>query len=81
MAEILTELTAVFRRVFRRSDLVIKPDTSAADIPRWDSLTHMHLIAEVEKHFAIRLSFDEVSALENVGDMVRIISGKLAEEK
>jgi acyl carrier protein len=81
MAEILTDLTQVFRRVFRQPDLVIDANTTSADIPRWDSLTHMHLIAEIEKHFTIRLTFDEVSGLENVGDMIRIISRKRAGEK
>jgi acyl carrier protein len=76
MQETLAQLNEVFRKVFRRADLVIKPETRAADIAGWDSLTHMHLIAETEKHFNVRFTFDEAGGLTDVGDLVKLVERK-----
>lgn len=74
--QILFELHPIFHSVFRDTSLSIQPETTADDIRGWDSLTHMTLIAEVEKHFACEFSFAEVMGFENVGDMVRAIQNK-----
>ena len=74
--QILAELNAIFQQVFRDSSLKILPTTTADDIRGWDSLTHMNLIAEVEKHFDLEFSFDEVMDFQNVGDMVDSIRQK-----
>ena len=74
--QILAELNAIFQQVFRDSSLKILPTTTADDIRGWDSLTHMNLIAEVEKHFDLEFSFGEVMDFQNVGDMVDSIRQK-----
>jgi acyl carrier protein len=63
-------LQQVFRKVFRKDDLVISPATSAKDIKMWDSLTHLELIAAVEEEFNIKFSFSEVMQFDSVGDML-----------
>jgi len=66
----------VFRKVFQRPMLKIEPHTTARDISLWDSLTHMELIAEIEKTCSIQFSLDEVMSFKCVGDMIKCIDKK-----
>lgn len=72
-----SKLTPVFRTVFNNENLEISDSLSADDVDNWDSLSHMILIAEVEKAFSITFKLRELNKMKNVGDMVEIISGKL----
>ncbi|MCD6069209.1 MAG: Acyl carrier protein [Bacteroidetes bacterium] len=74
---LLQQLQEVFRNVFENSSLIITDATNAADIHGWDSLTHMHLLHRIEEQFRIRFSFNEVSAFENVGDIVKTLQKKI----
>ena len=67
------QLQEIFRKIFRDSKLIIEPKTTAADIPGWDSFTHIELITEVEKTFNTHFSFEEVMNLNCVGDMLQLI--------
>jgi acyl carrier protein len=76
--DVLTELNGVFRQIFGKGTPVITRSTTADDIEDWDSLTHMMLIAAVEKKFGVKFSFNELPQLQNVGDMVDSIEEKRA---
>ncbi len=71
--DILASLQTIFDRIFDE-DIPITPQTSARDIPEWDSLTHVRLILSVEKTFRVKFSAAEVSQFENVGDLMQLIS-------
>lgn len=75
--EILKRVNKVFINVLDNTDIIIKPETVAADIEEWDSLTHILLIVETEKHFNIRFTSEEIRGFQNVGDMCSLISRKL----
>jgi len=72
-AEILSELTGIFRDVFDDETLVARPEMTAHEVDRWDSLSHMDMILIVEEAFGIRFRTREISDLMNVGDLVRLI--------
>lgn len=74
--QILTELNSIFRSVFKDPSLTVSETTTADDIRGWDSLTHMNLIAEIEKHFSCEFSFSEVMDFQNVGDIAASIGQK-----
>ena len=74
--EILSKLENIFREVFVDSKLQITNATNADDIESWDSLTHMQLINEVEEHFKIAFTLDEVMQLNDVGNLVQLIHSK-----
>jgi acyl carrier protein len=74
-------LQAIFRSVFEDGQLVITGNTSARDIPRWDSLTHIRLIAEVEEEFGVRFSFNEVMAFNTVEDLVNSLRQHLKTDR
>lgn len=75
--ELQEGLQAVFRKVFRDPGLLIQPHFTAADIPGWESLTHMMLIAEAEAFFSVTFTFEEVSNFKTIGDMMQAIGHKL----
>jgi len=74
--EILHAVQDVFREVFSDDALVIKPETTAADIDEWDSFNHMNLIVTIEKKFRIKFSLSELQKLATVGDMLSLVEKK-----
>ena len=72
-SEVMGLLNPIFRDVFDDDELVIKANTTAKDIDGWDSLTHIRLVISIEKAFDLRFTAAEISALENVGEMVELI--------
>jgi acyl carrier protein len=76
--EVWTRLTDVFRSQFDDPRLAIAPETSARDVPGWDSLAHIQLLVAVEIEFGIKLNTGEVAGLANVGEMVALIVRRTA---
>jgi acyl carrier protein len=75
--EIHERLTGVFRDVFDNPALDISDATTAKDIEYWDSINHVTLVAAVEKEFGVSFTTRDVRRLENVGDLVQLISHRL----
>jgi acyl carrier protein len=71
---IWSRLTDIFRDIFDDDDIALEPETTAADVEDWDSITHIQLLVAVEKAFDVRFNTGEVAKLENVGEMVELIS-------
>lgn len=75
--QILNILTSIFRQVFEDPNLHITPEMTARDVEKWDSLSHVQMLKEVEKHFQIKLQFKEIRKLRNVGDLIHLIHTKI----
>ena len=75
--EILKNITVFIHDVLEVPDLNVTPETSAADVDEWDSMTHIQLISAIEKSYKIRFALGELQTLKNVGDMVNLIQKKL----
>ncbi len=72
-AEIYQVLTAIFRTVFARPDMVLSPGLSARDVPGWDSFKQIEVMMAVEERFGIELSTGDIDSLRNVGDLADIV--------
>lgn len=44
-----------------------------ADIANWDSLKHMELILRLEEEFQMRFTIQQVSSIQSVDDLVKVI--------
>jgi acyl carrier protein len=75
--QIYQRLTEIFQDVFDEDSIEVTPKLSADDVDGWDSLTHIRLILSIEKVFKIKFSTSEIGKLENVGDLVALIQGKV----
>lgn len=76
--EIYEALNEVFRDVFDDDSIVVKPETTAADIEDWDSLTHITLVVSIEKRFGVKFSMGEVAHFKNVGEMVDVLVTRIS---
>ena len=74
--EILDKMKKIFADYFDDDNLNITRDTNANDIEDWDSIAQVGLILSIEKIFSIQFSSGEVESLQNIGEMVDLISAK-----
>ncbi len=72
----LDRVQEIARTVFGSNDIVLTPETTAADVDGWDSISHMQLIMSVEKSFGMRFSASDLAGLANVGDLLEVVSTK-----
>lgn len=75
--EIKEQLTPIFRQTFSDETLVLTDDLTAKEVDKWDSLTHMQLVSNVEAKFGIKFRLKDLNKLKKVGDLVSIINSKL----
>ena len=68
-AEVYSRLADVFRDVFDR-EVALADETTAADVPGWDSLNHITLIGTVEDEFDVKFPMKDVVGMKNVGELV-----------
>lgn len=73
--EILKKLETVYRDILDDEDIVLTEETTAEDIEEWDSLTHVQIVAEIQKVFDVKFSAKEMLLWENVGDIIDAIEG------
>jgi acyl carrier protein len=66
------ELAAIFADVFKYAG-PLTLDTRRQDVPKWDSLQHMALVAAIEQTFDISLSMDEMIEIRSVKDICEIL--------
>ena len=75
--DVLAKLTTIFRDVFDDDTLTISDETTADDIEDWDSLSHIDLIAAIEKLFDMKFTTREITDLKNVGDFTGVLVRKV----
>jgi acyl carrier protein len=74
--EIYEELQQIVCDVFMSDDLALSPETTAKDVPGWDSFKMVEIIVTVEERFGIKITSRDVDRLRNLGDLVTMISDK-----
>jgi acyl carrier protein len=73
-----SRLTGIFRTLFNDPGLELRDDLTARDVAGWDSLNHVNLMILIEEEFGVRFSTGEVSALQDVGELRRLLAAKTA---
>jgi acyl carrier protein len=66
------EIRGLFANLFKYEGDV-SPATSRRDVPKWDSLQHVALVAAIEEQFGISLSMDEMVEIRSVKDICNIL--------
>jgi acyl carrier protein len=70
------ELNQIIATCFQVDTDTITRDTTADQVPGWDSISHIRLVLEVEKAFKIRFRTQEIGKMRNVGDLADLVSEK-----
>ena len=74
--ELMDRLNAIFQDIFDDETLTVNQNTTAKDIEDWDSLSHITLIGAVEDEFGMKFSMKDVVDMQNVGEMIAIITAR-----
>jgi acyl carrier protein len=76
-ADVYAMLTEIFREVFMRDELVLKPTLSAEDVEGWDSFKQIEIVVAAEERFGVKFTTRDLDNLQNVGDLAQLISSKM----
>lgn len=68
--EILININEIFVNTLDNPTIMVEESTTADDITEWDSLMHVLLVDEMEKHFNVRFKADEIQNWKNVGEII-----------
>ena len=75
--DILQKLTVLMRTAFDDAALAPTMRTTSDDVAEWDSANHVLLMIAVEAEFGVRFEPEEITAPQDVGELVDLIAGKL----
>ena len=70
------ELERLFRDVFGNESIVLTDETTARDVPEWDSLGHVNLMFSIEERFGVRFRDNQLAEFANVGELERFLEAK-----
>jgi acyl carrier protein len=54
----------------------ISLQTTARDVPQWDSLSHIRLMVLIEESLGVRFGTTEMQDFKNLGDLVEAVVRK-----
>jgi acyl carrier protein len=77
---VLAKVREAFKTAFDIDPQSVSMETTADDVPGWDSVGHLSLGASLEEVFGISLDVDDLMEMENVRAIVRIIEAKLSKK-
>jgi acyl carrier protein len=72
------KLQSIIRRELDLDQFDFRDDTTAPQVPGWDSLNHVRILAAVEQAYGVRFRSLEAVRLKNIGELQRLIDKKLA---
>jgi acyl carrier protein len=55
---------------------VLRPSLTAQDVPGWDSMRMILIVAGAEERFSVKLGTREIERLGNVGDLAELIAAR-----
>ncbi len=70
MSNLTEEIREIIANVLGVDNDQIGEDTAIGDLPEWDSLHHLRIIASIENKFGFRFTPDVMMDLEDVSDIV-----------
>jgi acyl carrier protein len=68
-----TEAIAWIAQVFEMAIDQLTPDTHRDNVPAWDSLGVLTLMAALDSDFGIVMTDDEIQAVKTVGDLLDVM--------
>ena len=55
----------------------LRDETTANQVPGWDSFNHINVILAVEKDYKIRFKGLEILKVKNIGELQKLVDSKL----
>ena len=70
----------VFHKVFRFNPDHFSLETAPENVPHWDSIGQMNLVAQLEEEFGRQFEVDEIMEMSSAGKIVEILRAKGIED-
>lgn len=64
-------------RTLNLEEFDLQDETFAYNVPGWDSLSHVIVLAEIEREYGVRFKTVEVLRLKNLGDLQVLVDSKM----
>lgn len=71
------QLKKVILNVLELEDFDMKDETTADQVPGWDSLNHINVILAIEKEYNLKFKGIEILKIKNIGELQQLIDSKL----
>jgi acyl carrier protein len=75
--EIIALIAEKLSEILEIEGVAVTRDSEAGDFEEWDSINHVRLLIGLESELGISFGSGEAGAIENVGQLVDLIAGKL----
>lgn len=69
-------LEQIFGDVLGEDALELTDETSAVDLPGWDSLAHINTMFSIEEAFGVQFAGDEFARLRSIGELKELLRAK-----
>ena len=74
---ITDRLKKTILRQLELDDWEVTDETTASEVPGWDSLSHVKIITAVESEYHIRFQTMEIIRLKNIGQLQSLVDKKV----
>ena len=73
--EIKAKIEKIIRNKFKIKDknLILSSDY----VEKWDSLSHLALMLEIEEEFSVKFSQKEIIMMTNISEIIRVLKNKM----
>ena len=72
----MKKLETIVADILSVSEDIINDESNAKNTPNWDSARHIDLMMAVELAYQVHFSMPEITGLQNLGDMRRLLQQK-----
>ncbi len=72
--ELLKQINKIFIEILDNEEIILDKKSAVNDVEGWDSLTHLHLVVAIEKHFKIHFVSKEIQEIKTVGNIIDLIT-------
>ena len=70
------KLESIIANVLAVEEASLNDESNALNTPNWDSARHIELMLAVEAAFQVQFTMPEITGLQNLGDMRRVLQDK-----
>lgn len=72
----VADVKAAIAAVLEIDPTRLADSTAAGELPQWDSLGHLIVVAELEMRFGTRFSMEEILSARTVSDLAHLLAGR-----
>ena len=72
-------MVSVFEESLDIDDFSLTLDSEFGEVPHWDSLGHMKIIAEIETRLDLEFEIDEIIGVDTLSKLIDMVNLKLSE--